>query len=117
MILDSNIMENVIWITIQVALSIDVSHTSHMTESSVEWRNCWNRISLPVDDKGTREDLIKVSLQTLLEGTRLTESVEHQIVSWNAKVLVEDVHCDRGHGTSKRVACEEDLLGWLWMRA
>ncbi len=117
MVLDTNVMENVIWISKQVTLPIDVSHASNMTKTRVEGRNSRDWISFSVDDKSTREDLIKVSLQTLLEGSRLTKRVEHQVVCWNAKVFVEDVHRDGGHGSSKRMTCEEDLLGRLWVKA
>ncbi len=81
MVLDSNIMQDVIRISMDIPFLVNVSHASNMRETRLARRKGRNGITISVDDESKRKSLIKLSSDPMLEGARLTERVEDKIIS------------------------------------
>lgn len=101
MVFDPNVMEDVIWISMDVAFFVDVSHASHVKEACGERWNRGNGIAVSIDGKGERKGLIKLPLQMFLEGSRLTKGVKDQIIGRNAILFVKTKDGDRSHRSSQ----------------
>lgn len=110
-ILDSNVVENVIRITMDVTVLVDVPHASDMREPTLGRRDGRNGISITIDDESMRKSPVKLPSDSVFEGARLTKSVQDEIISWDSILFVKAIDGDRGHGTSKRMAGDKDLPG------
>ena len=106
--LDSNVMKNVVGISMKVSFLVEVAQTSHMRETSFGGRKSGNRISVSIDDEGVRKEIVKLSSEAVFEGSGLSKRDQDEIICFYSKLFVETIHRNRGHRTSQRVSRQED---------
>ena len=78
--LDSNVMKDVIRISVKVSFLVKMAQTSHMRETGFGGRKSGNRISVSIEDEGVRKEIVKLSSAVVLEGSGLSKRDQDEIL-------------------------------------
>lgn len=105
---DSNVMKDVIRISVKVSFLVEMTQASHMRETGSGGRKSGNRISVSIEDEGVRKEIVKLSSEAVFEGSWLSKRDQDEILCFHSKLFVETIHRDRGHRPSQRVSRQED---------